>query len=262
MKIIKQLIVFLSFFACVLGQQAFAASVIEKWQDGDFQVKEKLQSTRDSLSFNVDNHPETLKLFDKLVESWLKEYNDDRGFDIITLLDAVAFSSEKHYSQTRKDEMNTPYIMHHLEVVRFLWKEGRVRCVNVLVAALLQEILKATMITAEHIEDAFGPRVCSIVLELNESFPYFIRKNQRQVNQAPFLSLDAKLIRLADLLNNLKNLTMRPTIGLNTDEIDLYFDHAFKLVKALKGTNICLEMAVIKKVEDRFQDKPIPPEKS
>lgn len=64
--------------------------------------------------------------------------------DTARLLDAIAFSSEKHVKQRRKDTAATPYINHPIAVARLLAAEGGVDDVEVLMAAVLHDTLEDT----------------------------------------------------------------------------------------------------------------------
>jgi guanosine-3',5'-bis(diphosphate) 3'-pyrophosphohydrolase len=94
------------------------------------------------------------------------------------LLKAIRFSADKHRNQRRKDNAQSPYINHPIEVVQLLWDVGGVRDVDVLLAAVLHDTIEDTHTRPEEIRAAFGPDVLSLVLEVTDdkSLPKAERK--------------------------------------------------------------------------------------
>ncbi|XP_061742949.1 guanosine-3',5'-bis(diphosphate) 3'-pyrophosphohydrolase MESH1 isoform X2 [Nerophis ophidion] len=127
--------------------------------------------------------------------------------DAVLLVETVDFAARKHRKQRRKDEEGTPYINHPIGVARILSHEGGVTDIETLQAALLHDTLEDTDTKNEELETKFGAIVARIVREVTDdkSLPKQERK-RLQVEHAPHCSHQAKLVKLADKLYNLRDL--------------------------------------------------------
>ncbi|KAJ3363393.1 hypothetical protein HDU91_003016 [Kappamyces sp. JEL0680] len=123
----------------------------------------------------------------------------------LQLLNCIAFSAEKHKTQIRKDNV-TPYINHPVGVALILAQAG-VDDLDVLRAAILHDTVEDTDCSFEELQAKFGDRVTSIVRECTDdkSLPSAERKRLQVVN-APHKSKQAKLVKLADKLYNLRDI--------------------------------------------------------
>lgn len=85
--------------------------------------------------------------------------------------------------------------------------EAGIKDQNVLMAALLHDTIEDTQTTADEIESNFGQIIKGIVVECTDdkSLPKLERK-QLQIENARTMSFEAKLVRLADKLNNLRDI--------------------------------------------------------
>ncbi|XP_015240321.1 PREDICTED: guanosine-3',5'-bis(diphosphate) 3'-pyrophosphohydrolase MESH1 [Cyprinodon variegatus] len=162
--------------------------------------------------------------------------------DASLLLETVNFAAEKHRNQRRKDPQGTPYINHPIGVARILSYEGGVTDVEVLQAALLHDTVEDTDTTLEELEAKFGPIVARVVEEVTDdkSLPKQERK-RLQVEHAPHCSRQAKLVKLADKLYNLRDLNTSTPVGWSAERVQEYFVWAAEVVNGLKGTNSALE---------------------
>ncbi len=195
-------------------------------------------------------HSVVLEKFDRLAAALQKELSED---SLITLLDAVQFAAEKHEGQTRKDADATPYIVHPIGVCLSLWEEGGVHDVDTLVAALLHDTLEDTAATKEEIADRFGSRVSEIVSEVTNPGGLTSEESKAwQVAHAPTLSLEARLVKLADRLYNVRDLAHGPA-GWSQEKIDGYYGWGQKLLDVLKGTNAQLEALLQETINNRSQ---------
>jgi len=180
-------------------------------------------------------------LYDELVSEWLA-YNLEHAVELnfLILLNAIDFAAIKHEGQYREGVLGTPYVIHPLGVVKSLWFEGGVREVSTLTAALLHDTLEDTQTTADEIEACFGYRVRSIVEELTDDSQLSSEeKKQKQVEHARHYSREARLIKLADRLYNIRDLkNLNPSERLACRS---YLQWSLKLLNALRGTNAALE---------------------
>ena len=169
----------------------------------------------------------------------------DKDFVSGRLLEALNFAAIKHRNQRRKDPDKTPYINHPIGVAQILSKEGGITDCDVLIAAVLHDTVEDTDTTFEELENAFGAKIRKIVDECSDdkSLP----KNERkrlQIEHAPACSHEAKLVKLADKLYNLRDLERVTPDGWTERRVQEYFVWASHVVAGLKGANDKLESAL------------------
>lgn len=163
--------------------------------------------------------------------------------DVARILDAASFAAFKHRKQRRKDVDATPYINHPLDVARILAEAG-VDDVEVLMAAILHDTIEDTKTTAEELTARFGERVCGMVLEVtdNKNLDKLERK-RLQVIKAPTKSDDAKQIKIADKLANLRDFKS-PPVGWSEARIGAYIQFAEMVARGCAGANEVLDRLI------------------
>ncbi|KAK5915824.1 hypothetical protein CesoFtcFv8_001381 [Champsocephalus esox] len=172
--------------------------------------------------------------------------------DAVLLLETVNFAAEKHRNQRRKDPEATPYINHPIGVARIISHEGGVTNIEVLQAALLHDTVEDTDTSFAELEAKFGPIVARIVQEVTDdkSLSKQDRKRQ-QVEHAAHCSRQAKVVKLADKLYNLRDLNRCTPSGWTAERVQEYFVWASEVVKGLRGTNYALE----ERLEELFRQR-------
>lgn len=152
------------------------------------------------------------------------------------LLDALLFAAEKHRAQQRKDKA-TPYVNHVIKVAELLAR-FHITDLETLQAAVLHDTVEDTDATALDLERRFGKEVASVVLELTDdkSLPKSRRK-RLQVEHAPSLSPRARLVKLADKLSNISELTLDVPPGWSVERKREYLDWAEEVVNLIRGAN-------------------------
>ncbi len=155
---------------------------------------------------------------------------------------AVAFAADKHRNQRRKDAEASPYINHPIALANVLANEGGVEDVTVLGAAVLHDAIEDTETTSEELQAIFGPKVASVVMEVTDdkSLEKSLRK-QRQVEHAPHISKEAKLVKLADKISNLRDIIASPPADWSAERKQTYFEWAAKVVAGVRGVHPGLE---------------------
>ncbi|XP_044270252.1 guanosine-3',5'-bis(diphosphate) 3'-pyrophosphohydrolase MESH1 [Tribolium madens] len=158
------------------------------------------------------------------------------------LIKCVNFAAEKQKDQRRKNPEKTPYINHPIGVAYILTNEAKITDLEVLQAALLHDTVEDTATTFEEIEEVFGKRVRGIVEEVTDdkSLPKEERK-RLQIEHAKGSSYEAKLVKLADKLYNLRDLEIATPEGWSEGRVREYFVWSSKVVAGLRGTNAPLE---------------------
>ncbi|XP_076003050.1 guanosine-3',5'-bis(diphosphate) 3'-pyrophosphohydrolase MESH1 [Genypterus blacodes] len=172
--------------------------------------------------------------------------------DVALLLETANFAAEKHRNQRRKDPEQTPYINHPLGVARILSHEGGITNIEVLQAALLHDTVEDTETSPAELEASFGPVVARIVQEVTDDKSLSKQDRKRmQVVHAPHCSQQAKLVKLADKLYNLRDLNRCTPVGWTPERVQEYFIWACQVVKGLRGTNSALE----EKLDELFRQR-------
>jgi guanosine-3',5'-bis(diphosphate) 3'-pyrophosphohydrolase len=164
--------------------------------------------------------------------------------ELTLLLKALAFAAHKHRDQRRKDAEASPYINHPIALADVLVNEAGVTDVDVLCAALLHDTIEDTKTTPDELEREFGHAIAAIVLELTDN--KMLKKGTRkrmQVAHARNASREAKLVKLADKICNLRDVNARPPAGWDLARRREYFDWAKSVVDRLRGANPRLEAA-------------------
>jgi GTP diphosphokinase / guanosine-3',5'-bis(diphosphate) 3'-diphosphatase len=157
-------------------------------------------------------------------------------------LKALRFAAEKHRIKPRKDAAQTPYINHPIAVVELLWVVGGIREMQILIAAILHDIVEDTDTNPEEIQRYFGEAVLGFVLELsdNKSLPKNKRK-RLQIETAPGKTPEAKCIKLADFVCNLRDISQSPPADWPLERIREYLLWTEKVAAGLRGINPELE---------------------
>ena len=158
--------------------------------------------------------------------------------DLTLLLKALAFAAHKHRDQRRKDPEASPYINHPIALANVLVSEGGVADIEVLCAALLHDTVEDTATTHEELVNAFGSRIARTVAEVTDDkkLPKAERK-RLQVEHAASLSREAKLVKLADKICNLRDVAERPPASWDLARRREYFDWAKRVVDGLRGVS-------------------------
>jgi guanosine-3',5'-bis(diphosphate) 3'-pyrophosphohydrolase len=164
--------------------------------------------------------------------------------ELALLLEALAFAAHKHRDQRRKDAGASPYINHPIALADVLVNEGGVTDVEVICAALLHDTVEDTDTTHEELVDAFGSRIARIVAEVTDDKSLAKEERKRlQVEHAARLSHEAKLVKLADKICNLRDVAERPPAKWDRARSREYFEWAKRVIDGLRGAHPRLEAA-------------------
>ncbi|MDO3558284.1 HD domain-containing protein [Ralstonia pseudosolanacearum] len=158
------------------------------------------------------------------------------------LLSAIAFAAHKHRDQRRKDADASPYINHPIALADVLANEGGITDINVLCAAILHDTVEDTQTTFEELEREFDSTIASIVREVTDdkSLPKAERK-RLQIEHAGHASREAKLVKLADKICNLRDILASPPADWPAQRKREYFDWAASVVDRVRGVHPGLE---------------------
>jgi guanosine-3',5'-bis(diphosphate) 3'-pyrophosphohydrolase len=121
-------------------------------------------------------------------------------------LHALDVVSTYHGQDLRKDN-KTPYISHPLTVMQLVYEMGY-KDEDILVAALIHDLLEDTNITEQEIVKDFGKHVLDLANEVSTKDKTLTRqqKYKYKIDQIGKLSKKAAVIKFADVLHNTKHL--------------------------------------------------------
>ena len=161
---------------------------------------------------------------------------------LIEVLKALHFAAQKHRDQRRKDPEASPYVNHVIDVAETLARVGGVDDSAMLQAAILHDTIEDTDTTAEELGRVFGAEVRNLVEEVTDDKS--LRKEVRkrlQIEYAPQLSRQAKQIKLADKICNIRDVIHRTPEGWSLERRLEYLDWSERVVAGCKGCNRSLE---------------------
>lgn len=155
---------------------------------------------------------------------------------------ALHFSAHKHKNQRRKDADASPYINHPIAVANVLLNEADVTDLEVICAALLHDTIEDTETHRDELLREFGTAITGFVEEVSDdkSLDKDERK-RRQITNAARASPQAKLVKLADKICNLRDILSSPPANWPLQRKQRYFDWANEVINNLRGVHAELE---------------------
>ena len=156
------------------------------------------------------------------------------------VVEALEFAARMHADQRRKGASGAPYINHPIAVMGLLHRAG-VREETVLAAALLHDTVEDTEASHEELVARFGEPVAAIVAEVTDDKGLAqAERKQKQIDEAPHLSAEARLLKLADKTANLTDLLRDPPDWPRKRKLD-YANWAKAVVDQIRGAHAGLE---------------------
>ena len=161
---------------------------------------------------------------------------------IADLAKAYHFAAVRHVGQRRKGKAGEPYINHLTEVADLVATATGGGDIDLVIAAVLHDVLEDTPTTSVELAQVFGGRVAGIVAEVSDdkTLPKEERK-RLQIEHAPHISPEAKTIKLADKTANLRSIAKSPPADWDAERIADYIAWAIAVVDGCRGTNAELE---------------------
>ncbi|MEO6065418.1 MAG: HD domain-containing protein [Lysobacterales bacterium] len=160
------------------------------------------------------------------------------------LIDALAFAAHKHRDQRRKNVAASPYINHPIALANVLANEAGITDITVLCAAILHDTLEDTETTVAELAQRFGPAIAAVVGEVtDDTMLPKARRKQLQVEHARHLSREARLVKLADKICNLRDVADDPPADWSRERRVEYFQWAKRVIDGLRGVHPGLEAA-------------------
>ena len=177
--------------------------------------------------------------------------------DISLILKALEFAAVRHRKQFRKGADRSPYINHPIQVANLLASEAGDKDPVLIAAAILHDVVEDTVDGKKEkkklisqIREVFGEDVLSVTLEVTDDKSLSKKQRKRlQVEHAPFLSVRAKKLKLADKIVNVRDITNNPPVTWTIGRTRKYLDWSEKVVAGLRGTDNNLEAIFDKTLE-------------
>ncbi len=166
----------------------------------------------------------------------------DINTESVVFVRALKFAARKHRDQRRKDREASPYINHPIDLANILLNEAGVTQLEVLTAAILHDTVEDTETTEQELVEKFGKEIADIVMEVTDdkNLPKEERK-LLQIEHAAGISQEAKLVKLADKISNIRDIAISPPEGWSLQRRQEYFEWAKRVIDQLRGTNEKLE---------------------
>lgn len=164
----------------------------------------------------------------------MRKIKDELGL----VLRATHFAAQKHKDHRRKDVKTSPYINHPIALAEVLHTDGGVSDPVVIAAALLHDTIEDTETTFEELRGVFGVEVARIVDEVTD-VKFLAKKSRKrlQVAKAGHSSDQARLVKLADKICNLRDILASPPARWSLTRRQEYFDWAKEVVDQARGVN-------------------------
>jgi len=162
--------------------------------------------------------------------------------DLRSLTKALLFAAEAHRNQRRKGAAQEPYLNHLIEVLDLVVQAGDGTDMDMVLAALLHDVVEDTPATYEDVAANFGEHVAQIVRENSDdmSLPKDERRRAR-IAAMPLKSREAKIVKMADVISNLRAIAVSPPAGWSAERKLGYLNACRELVDAARGTEPAIE---------------------
>ncbi len=161
---------------------------------------------------------------------------------VVELARALVFAAEAHANQRRKGAAQEPYLNHLVEVMEAVARTTGGTDTELLIAALLHDVVEDTPVTEAALAAAFGPRVAAIVAECSDdmSLPKEARRRAR-IEAMPRKTPEARMVKTADAISNLRAIALSPPAGWGADRKLGYLEGCRQMIGAARGVNAALE---------------------
>jgi guanosine-3',5'-bis(diphosphate) 3'-pyrophosphohydrolase len=174
--------------------------------------------------------------------------------ELAAIFSAAHFAAEKHSNQRRKGKAGEPYVNHLLEVAHLISSAIPEPDRNLMIAALLHDVIEDAGVTKEELIERFSADVANLVAEVTDDKSLSKSERKRlQVETAPKKSIRAQAIKLADKISNLRAILARPPADWDFARKKEYFEWAKRVVDGLTEPDPILK-AEFDKTLKRFDE--------
>ncbi len=157
------------------------------------------------------------------------------------IADAYDLAARAHEGQTRGHGRGEPFINHVADVARRVTTSPDTD-EDVVIAAVLHDVVEKTSVPLEEIAERYGPDVAGVVAELTDDPSLSeIAQRQLQIEHAPALSPRAKRVKLADKASKMATIAETPPRPWARGKAREELDWARQVVDGLRGVDPALE---------------------
>jgi (p)ppGpp synthase/HD superfamily hydrolase len=156
--------------------------------------------------------------------------------------EAALLAAQRHSGMARKGRGSEPYINHLAEVANLLSEATGGADAELVAVGWLHDIIEDIDTTREELAEKFSARVATLVVEVTDDMT--LPKDERrrlQVVGAPHKSPDAKLIKIADKISNIRARIVAEPSGEERDDLFDYVSWAEQVVAGCRGGNAWLD---------------------
>ena len=162
--------------------------------------------------------------------------------DTVRLTRALDVAARAHANQRRKGAAQEPYVNHLIEVAGLVAEATEGADVEMVIGALLHDVIEDTAVAVDDVERQFGPRIAGWVAENSDDMSLAKpERKRRRLQQAPHKSAGAKIIKIADVISNLRATAKSPPAGWPAEWCLGYIDGCRQLHAAMRGANDALD---------------------
>lgn len=207
------------------------------------QKETTLSKVRADLEETCDTNSEVLSLYDQLVVLIASEMDKE---DQEKLGQAILFAAKKHQGKNRQHSHQEPYICYPLTVTHTMMLEGKVRDVDVLIAAVLHDTAPNKEVAVlQEIESVFGSKVAHLVEELS-AYPVSAKKQKQDalLSHAQDQSELAAQVQLGVLLYSVQELIDNPPAQWTQEQKDHYVAFAEAVMQKLPESQPAMGQAL------------------
>jgi guanosine-3',5'-bis(diphosphate) 3'-pyrophosphohydrolase len=156
--------------------------------------------------------------------------------------EAAELAARRHNGMARKGRGNEPYINHLAEVANLLATATDGADAELVAAGWLHDTVEDTETTREELATKFSERIASLVVEVTDDMSLSKpQRRQKQIEDAPHKSPDAKMIKIADKISNIRaRILLNPSNEEREDLAD-YVAWAEKVVAGCRGVSAALD---------------------
>ena len=156
--------------------------------------------------------------------------------------EAALLAARRHSGMVRKGCGNEPYVNHLAEVANLVCEASGGADAELVAAGWLHDVIEDTETTREELADRLSVRVAALVVEVSDDMGLPKAERRRlQVVGAPHKSPDAKLIKIADKISNIRGrIAPDPSEEERADLAD-YVGWAEQVVSGCRGGNAWLD---------------------
>jgi len=171
------------------------------------------------------------------------------NLSILEIFEVLAFAADRHKYQRRAGYEPLPYVNHLIKVAEALVEIGKETDRDLIIAAVLHDILEDTETTFGELKNKYGEKVATTVQELTDNMELaYDNRKQLQIDHAHELSEPARKIRIADKASNIHDI-FSYELDWSKQKKMAYLDNAVQVVNKIRGVNPALENWFDERVE-------------